>query len=72
MSIEGVDRAALSWRIAKKSANANCVQVARDASGTIYFRNSRKPDDAMIAYTPAEFDAFIDGIKHGEFDDLLG
>jgi hypothetical protein len=65
-----IDRNALSWRIAARSAGGNCVEVAR-ASDLIAVRHSKHPDGAMILYTGAEFAAFLDGAKKGEFDDLL-
>ena len=65
-----IDRESLDWRIATKSSTTNCVEVAA-AGGMIAVRNSRRPDEEMILYTIAEFDAFIDGAKRGEFDDLL-
>jgi hypothetical protein len=66
-----IDRSALAWRIATRSAGGNCVEVAR-ADNLIAVRHSKNPDGEMIMYTGAEFAAFLDGAKKGEFDDLLG
>lgn len=70
MSISKIDRNALAWRIASRSAGGNCVQVAK-ASDLIAVRHSRNPDGEIILYTKPEFSAFLDGAKQGEFDDLL-
>jgi len=35
-------------------------------------RNSRYPDGPALIYTHAEVAALIEGVKMGEFDDLLG
>ncbi|WP_328475711.1 DUF397 domain-containing protein [Actinoplanes sp. NBC_00393] len=70
MSRVRFDRHALTWRVATRSANGNCVEVAR-AGDEIAVRNSRHPDGEIIVYTRAEFAAFLDGAKKGEFDDLL-
>ena len=34
-------------------------------------RNSRFPDGPRILYTRAEMAAFVQGVRAGEFDDLL-
>ncbi|MEV6304778.1 DUF397 domain-containing protein [Actinoplanes sp. NPDC051861] len=61
----------LAWRKATKSGTSNCVELAKVDGDTVAFRNSRQPDGAVVTYTRAELEAFIDGIKRGEFDDLL-
>jgi hypothetical protein len=37
----------------------------------ILVRDSKSPETAALRYTRAEFAAFIDGAKAGEFDDLI-
>lgn len=61
----------IPWRTAVKSAGGNCIQVAR-RDGAIMIANSRYPSGPTLAYTLQEFDAFLDGVKKGEFDDFLG
>jgi Domain of unknown function (DUF397) len=34
-------------------------------------RNSRNPEGPALIYTHAEIAALIEGVKRGEFDDLL-
>lgn len=34
-------------------------------------RNSRHPDGPALVYTRAEIEAFINGAKDGDFDDLI-
>jgi hypothetical protein len=34
----------------------------------IALRDSKRPDEAVLIYTPAEWRAFIEGAKAGEFD----
>jgi hypothetical protein len=70
MSLVKIDRDALAWRVATRSGAGNCVEVAK-ASDLIAVRHSRNPDGEIIFYTKAEFEAFLDGAKKGEFDDLL-
>jgi hypothetical protein len=37
----------------------------------IVMRDSKKPDGPVLYFTEAEWDAFVAGVKDGEFDDLL-
>jgi hypothetical protein len=62
---------ALPWRKAKKSQTGSCVEVAPAPGGLIAVRDSKDPHGGMLLYTPVEWDAFLDGVKRGEFDDLL-
>ena len=71
MEISAADRDALNWRIASRSTGGNNVEVA-SAHGMIAVRHSRRPDAELIMYSVAEFAAFLDGAKKGEFDDLVG
>lgn len=60
----------IQWRTAVKSASSNCVQVAR-RDANIMIADSKQPDGPVLSYTLEEWDAFLDGAKKGEFDDLL-
>lgn len=55
------------WKKSSKSGTSNCVEVRQDGED-ILVRNSTRPDGAFVSYTPAEWDAFIEGAKAGEFD----
>lgn len=60
----------LLWRKAQSSmGNGACLEVAR-LNGMVVVRDSKNPHGAMLTYTPAEWRAFLDGAKKGEFDDL--
>jgi uncharacterized protein DUF397 len=41
-----------------------------DAGRLILMRDARNPDGPVLAFTEAEWRAFIAGVKDGEFDDL--
>jgi hypothetical protein len=58
-----------AWRISSRSGGGDCVEVGR-VDGSIAVRHSRHPDGGMIVYTVSEWQAFLAGVKGGEFDDL--
>jgi hypothetical protein len=60
------------WRkSARSSAQGNCVELARLAGDQVAIRNSRHPQGPALVFTEAELDAFLEGVKDGDFDDLL-
>lgn len=59
-----------AWRKAQRSvANGACVEVA-PVNGMIAIRDSKDPDGAVLLYTPAQWNAFLDGVRKREFDGL--
>lgn len=61
-----------SWRKSRRSnSQGTCVELASLPGGTFAVRNSRHPGGPALIYTRAEIDAFILGVKDGDFDDLL-
>jgi hypothetical protein len=57
------------WRKSTRSGpwTDNCVEVAF-VDGTIAVRDSKNPGGPVLVFTSAEWDAFVDGAKDGEFD----
>jgi Domain of unknown function (DUF397) len=48
--------------------NGNCVEVAGLESDTIRLRDSKNPHGGILNFTIGEWDAFIGGVRNGEFD----
>ena len=77
-----MDLSKAQWHKSSFSGNngGNCVEVAElkdvaDGPGhkaehaeLIAVRDSKDPDGPKLFFTPAEWDAFVDGVKADEFD----
>jgi Domain of unknown function (DUF397) len=48
--------------------NGNCVEVAGLADDIIRVRDSKNPRAGVLNFTTAEWDAFLGGVRLGEFD----
>lgn len=61
-------RETLTWAKAKASgAGNNCVEVARTPDG-VFLRDSKDPAGPILAFNCAEWAAFLNGARNGEFD----
>jgi predicted secreted Zn-dependent protease len=59
----------LNWKKSSWSyANGNCVQVAGLSDSVIRIRSSRDVNGPVLTFTAAKWDAFIAGVRNGEFD----
>lgn len=63
--------AGVPWRKSSFSGDQGaCVEAAALDDGCIVVRNSNHPEAGVIHFTRTEMDAWIRGVKAGEFDDL--
>jgi len=64
---------ALAWQKSRRSnPSGNCVELAKLPEGAgIAVRNSRDPEGPVLIYTTDEIEAFINGARDGDFDNLL-
>jgi hypothetical protein len=63
----------LNWMKSSFShGNGNCVEVAGLSTELIRIRDSKNVNGPVLAFTPAEWDAFLGGIRNGELDHHLG
>ena len=60
----------LPWRKARISVNNGACVEAAPVNGMVAVRDSKNPAGPILTYTAAEWRAFLDGAKKGEFDDL--
>lgn len=66
------DRSTVRWiKSTASNATGQCVETASIKEGEILVRNSRDPEGPILAFTKAEWIAFIAGAKAGEFDAIV-
>jgi len=66
------DLGAVTWQKSRRSnPSGNCVECALLPDGSVAVRNSRDPEGPALIYTPAEIEAFLGGVRDGDFDNLL-
>jgi hypothetical protein len=64
-----VDLTDAHWKKSVRSAsNGACVEVAHLDGGRVGVRDSKKRNGPVLVFTPQEWDAFVGGVKDGEFD----
>lgn len=57
----------LAWRVAQRCDGGACVRVA-SASEMIAMGDSKNPAGPVLSFTRSEWEAFVTGVKRGEFD----
>ncbi len=63
----------VTWQKSGRSnPSGNCVECAALPNGDVAVRNSRDPEGPALIYTTAEIEAFLLGVRDGDFDNLLG
>ncbi|GGP17423.1 DUF397 domain-containing protein [Nonomuraea glycinis] len=67
-----MDLSAAVWRKSSHSGDSGgqCVEVATNLPGVVAVRDSKDPNGAKLAFTLAEWKAFLGGVRAGEFDSL--
>jgi len=64
-----VDLSQAVWRKSSHSgANGDCVEVAGNLPGAVAVRDSKDRSGPALAFTPDAWNAFVTGMKDGEFD----
>ncbi|MEU4236502.1 DUF397 domain-containing protein [Actinoplanes sp. NPDC026619] len=66
---EQFDRGSAKWRTADgNGGDGSRVEVALLPDGGWAVRDSREPEGPILFFTPSEVQAFVAGVKDGEFD----
>jgi hypothetical protein len=61
-SVQEWTKSSFSWQ------NGNCVEVAGLSADLVKVRDSMNPDGTVLRFGPAEWAAFVGGVRKGEFD----
>ena len=62
-----------SWTKSSLSfANGNCVEVASLPGDKLGIRDSKDSEGPVLRFTPDEWNAFLGGVRNGEFDRFGG
>jgi Domain of unknown function (DUF397) len=62
-----VDLAGAAWRKSSRSESNGCVEVAF-LNGQIAVRDSKDRGGSVLLFTYRDWEAFLAGVRHGEFD----
>ncbi|MEU7828640.1 DUF397 domain-containing protein [Nonomuraea sp. NPDC049129] len=67
-----MDLSGAVWRKSSRSSGngGQCVEVATNLPGVVAVRDSKDPEGPKLIFTPADWKAFIIGLKVGDFDTL--
>ncbi len=63
----GVDLSQAAWHKSSHSSANGCVEIAQ-VGGHIAVRDSKDREGPALVFTPVEWQAFLQGVKGGEFD----
>lgn len=56
-----------TWRKSTASGTSNCVEVSF-AGESVLMRHSRSPQGPILSFSYSEWEAFLTGVRDGEFD----
>jgi hypothetical protein len=61
-----------TWRKSSLSSGGdNCVEIAVAHDGSVGVRDSKQRGQGpVLEFTPTEWEAFVGGVKDGEFDEV--
>jgi hypothetical protein len=55
------------WRKSTLSGSNGCIEVAF-VGGQVAIRQSKDPSGPVLTFSPTEWEAFLAGVRGGEFD----
>jgi hypothetical protein len=60
----------ITWQAPDEDAPHDAIELGFDEEGMVYLRTSDKPE-TVVRTTPAKWDAFVKGVRAGEFDHFV-
>ncbi|WP_027344759.1 DUF397 domain-containing protein [Hamadaea tsunoensis] len=54
------------WQRSRRCDSGSCLEVAY-TNGEVWVRNSNQPDGPRLAFSRAEWEAFLGGVADGQF-----
>ncbi|MET8683593.1 DUF397 domain-containing protein [Streptomyces sp. NPDC004732] len=66
-ALYAIDLSGAEWRGAPESDPRDRVEIAYLPGGAVALRNAACPDDPALVYSEAEWVAFVQGARNGEF-----
>ncbi|GGM15829.1 DUF397 domain-containing protein [Dactylosporangium sucinum] len=57
----------LEWRKSDFCGSSSCVEVAKHADSFLV-RDAKNPNGSVLTFDRAEWDAFVAGVRAGNFD----
>ncbi len=61
-----------NWVKSSLSMSNDCVEVTTLPGGYVGVRHSMDVKGPVLRFTPSEWDAFLGGVRNGEFDRFSG
>ena len=58
----------IEFRVSSFCSYGSCVEVGRSDDGAVLVRDTKDRAQQALAFTDAEWAAFVAGVKAGEFD----
>jgi hypothetical protein len=59
----------ITWKVARRCNSATCIRVASQ-NDQILIGDSKNPSGPVLSYTRDEWNAFVEGIRYGDFDEI--
>ncbi|MGX6604306.1 DUF397 domain-containing protein [Micromonosporaceae bacterium Da 78-11] len=57
----------LQWRKSQQCGSSSCVEVAT-ADDQFFVRDSKNPEVEPLSFSRSEWQAFVTGVREGDFD----
>lgn len=70
-SVDQLDLSSVEWQRSdgdEEESGGGRIEVAFLDDGTTLMRDGEEPDGPVLVFTPQEWEAFVGGVKDGEFD----